>query len=121
VYLNIFLISLTLISAGYMFQNYWGNRALKAYSWVLIFLLAALSFGSYFLDVSQNKEFHKFIIFNGLIFGTPLILGLMMIYYSRNTPLGLRVFFALAASGVVVVALPFGVLIIGCGLGLDCI
>jgi hypothetical protein len=104
-----------------MFQNYWGNRALKAYFWVLIFLLAALSFGSYFLDVSQNKEFHKFIIFNGLIFGTPLILGLMMIYYSRNTPLGLRVFFAFAASGVVVVALPFGVLILGCGLGLDCI
>ncbi|MFQ3218644.1 MAG: ABC-type arginine/histidine transport system permease subunit [Paraglaciecola sp.] len=87
-----------------MFQSYWGNRALKAYSWVLLFLLAALSFGSYFLDVSQDNEFHTFIIFIVLIFGTPLICGLMMIYYSRNTLLGLRVFFTFAASGLIVAA-----------------
>ena len=91
------------------------------YSLVLLFLLITLSFVSYVFDASEDNKTLTYIVFIALIYGTPLIFGLVMVHYSRNTPLGLRVFFTLAASGVVVVAWPFGVLTLGCGLGLDCI
>jgi hypothetical protein len=104
-----------------MFQSYWGSRALKVYSYVLFLLLITHSFVSYVFDTSEDNKAFAYIIFVALIYGTPLIFGLLMVHYSRNTPLGLRVFFTLAASGVVVVALPFSVIILGCELGLDCI
>ncbi len=120
-FFDLFFVSLLLFALGYACHGFFGKRALQVFSAFVFFVFIIVSFFNHHKSMSLDDELLLFGVFVAIIYSLPILLGFAVIYYSRNTPWGLKVIFAVATSGLYVAIWPLGMLMLLCGLGLECI
>jgi uncharacterized membrane protein YcaP (DUF421 family) len=119
-FFDIFFISLLLFALGYACHGFFGKRALQVFSAFVFLIFIIISFLNHHGSTSSDDQL-QFVVFVTTIYIVPILLGFAVIHYSRNTPWGLKTIFAIAASGFYMAAWPLGMLMLLCGLGLECI